>query len=614
MGKSASKKKWRSWLKFATVVLVLLAVRTISRIPRTGWSVGDLTDGDRTSHDLGQLVARAQDVESVIIISIDTLRADHLGCYGYSRDTSPNLDALAAESILFNHAVTPIALTIPAHSSMMTGVNPYQHEVHDNTSSRLGEFNVTLAEVLRDNGFATGAVVGAFALDGRFGLNQGFDTYDDNIDPGEEGSGFLPFSVERKAEEVTGLALAWLAEHAAEKFFLFVHYYDPHDPYQWHKGTDFKFPFIHTSVTDAYDSEIAYTDGYIGRIVQTLKQRGLYDSSLIIVVGDHGEGMMQHRERGHGFFIYHSTVHVPLIVKLPGVSTGVRINEVVGIIDIVPTVCQLLGIAAPQEVEGKNLLASTGKDRDRVIYCESMLPTLYNGQSLLGLVGNRYRYIHTTRPELYDLSKDPHERENLIAKYPDVSAQFEERLLATVGGIENRFGGGDIVLDAEARARLSALGYVGGTAEEDYNLEGTKEDPKDLIGFHDRWEDIFFMIDDEDFAAAKVRVLEAIAERPDFYEWNMCTVAYALLTATDPEVRDVDAAIAIARHGVTITESRDKFSLRALTAAYRAAGRHGEAETTARILDDLLSETKNGTEGPALPSHLSPRKLLNSER
>ena len=614
MAKSPGKRKSRTWPKVVILVIIVLAVRTVCRIPRTGWSVGETRQGAAASETLRQLVAGANDIKSVILISIDTLRADHLGCYGYSRDISPNLDSLAAESLLFNHAITPIALTIPAHSSMMTGTNPYQHQVHDNTSTRLGESSITLAEILKEKGFATGAVIGAFALDARFGLNQGFDSYDDDFEAKDDTLDFLPFSIERKAEDVTRLALGWLDKHQAEEFFLFVHYYDPHDTYHWHEDTGFKYPSVFPSPADCYDSEIAYTDGYVGRIIETLKRKGLYDSTLLIVVGDHGEGLKDHKEGGHGFYIYHSTVHVPLIVKLPGVSTGVRINEVVGIIDIVPTVCELLGIEPPREVEGRNLLAGAPEDEERMIYCESMMPTVYNGQSLLGLVGNRYRYIHTTRPELYDLYRDPRENDDLIDEHPDLAAKFEDRLLATVSGMENRSGDSKIELDAESLARLAALGYVGGATEEDYNLEGTKEDPKDLVEFHEGWEEINLLIENEDFAAAKVQVLEAIAARPDFYDWVMSKVAAALATSKEVEVRDPEAAITIARHGVQITERRDGYSLRALTAAYEAAGRREEAERTARILRDLLAEKEKGTAGPPLPAHHSPRKRFENEK
>ena len=614
MTKSAKPSNRRTLLKFLVLVVCVLSARAWLRIPRTGWSAKDSSRPFAMPEDVRRVVDGDKDIRGIILISIDTLRADHLGCYEYSRNTSPNIDDLAAEGILFNHVVSPIPYTLPAHCSMMTGTNPYYHQVHDNLNFRLDDSNITLAELLKSNGFVTGAIIGAFALDGLFGLDQGFDTYDDDINADEQIAKLSPFTSERKADEVTELAQRWLNENGSEKFFLFVHYYDVHHPYQWHDDTAFKYPFLVPSFKDAYDSEIAYTDGYVGKIIDTLKQRGLYDSSLIVVVGDHGESLTEHKEATHGFFVYHSSIHVPLVVKVPGLSRKVRNNDVVGIIDIVPTICHLLGIEPPEAVEGRSLLADAHQDGQRMIYCESMKPTEYNGQSLLGLAGKRYKYIHTTRPELYDLWDDPHEAENIIDECPEIAARFEARLLSTVTGMDARPGGSKITLDAEARARLAALGYVGGSIETDFDLAGAKEDPKDIIEFHENWEKVYIWISSRNYAKLKAHILDAISERPDFYDSLMSTVAHTLATDTDPEVLDPQAAIAIARHGVAMTESRDWYSLRALTEAYKAAGRSQEAQETARMLRDLTAETASGATVPPLPTHLSPRKRFENEK
>ena len=612
MDRSNKKKNRHTLLKFIIFAVCVLIAQNLLRIPRIRWSAKDSPVGTDAAEGISQAVARTGDIQRIVLISLDTTRADHLGCYGYSRDTSPNLDALAAEGILFNHAVSPMPMTLPAHSTMMTGTNPYYHQVHDNIYSRLGPSSITLAEILKENGFVTGAIIGAFALDKRFGLDQGFDTYDDDIGTENQTSVFQPFSNERPAQEVTTRAQAWLAEHQAEKFFLFVHYYDPHAPYLWHKDTPFKYPFLCQSYNDVYDSEIAYTDRWVGRFIDGLKQLGLYDSTLIIVVGDHGESPGDHQESVHGFFMYHSSIHVPLMIKLPGFSTALRVDEVAGLIDIVPTVCQLLGIDPPAQVEGQDLLANTPRDSDRALYCESLTPTTYNSASLLGLVSSRYKYIHTTRPELYDLCLDPHETDNVLDEHPEIAARFEDRLLMMIGGESDRpSDDSTIPLDEEALARLRALGYVGGEVEKDYDITGAKDDPKDVIGFYERWQQIHLLVEAKQYAKAKDLVLSGIAERPEFCDTLLSTVAYALATDPDPAVRDPEAAIIIARHGVDVTKHRDQYSLKALTAAYRAAGRQEDATRTALILLDLLAEKeKQGSHPGILGGHTADANSL----
>lgn len=592
MKKSSRPKKHRTLLKFLILIVCVLIGQVFWRIPRKGWSAKAASRPSAIPEDVRRAVDGYEDIRHVVLISIDTLRADHLGCYDYSRDTSPNIDALADEGILFNHAISPIPYTLPAHCSMLTGTNPYNHEVHDNLNYHLAGSKTTLAEILKSNGFATGAIIGAFALDGMFGLDQGFDTYDDDISTAEaeQDPEFIPFRSERKADEVTALAETWLARHRAEKFFLFVHYYDPHHAYEWHDDTPYKYPFLLPRSKDGYDSEISYTDRHIAKVLAKLKKMRIYDSSLIIVVGDHGESLTEHHEGTHGFFIYHSSVHVPLIVKLPGLSTGVRINDVVGIIDIVPTICHLLGIEPPEAVEGRNLFSDKGQDTGRALFCESMKATEYNGQSLLGLVGSRYKYIHTTRPELYDLWKDPRETENIIAERPEIAAQFETRLLATVSGIDSSQSGGRAELSEEARLRLETLGYVGGGSEADFSLGGSKEDPKDLIEFHENWERLYVWLNVRNYAKIKAHILDVISQRPDFYDSLMSNVALVLATDEDPEIRDPETAIVIAQHGAELTEYRDGHSLQALTAAYKAAGRVREANKYARMLLDLAAE------------------------
>jgi arylsulfatase A-like enzyme len=273
-------------------------------------------------------------IRNVLLISIDTCRADYLGCYGYQDKTTPNIDAIARQSIVFENVISPVPLTLPAHASLLTGTIPPYHGVHDNFDYWLDDSHVTLAEILKGHGFATGAVVSAFVLDSKFGTGQGFDSY--YHDFGEEPGGGR--ADERKGQEVSNLAVQWLEKHKSDRFFLFVHYYDPHAPYLPPE------PFASEFSDNLYAGEIAYTDYCIEQVIKKLKEFGLFDSTLVVITSDHGEMLGEHGEDGHGYFIYQSAIKVPLIVKLPGKHTSRVVGQLAGLIDIVPTICSLLGV------------------------------------------------------------------------------------------------------------------------------------------------------------------------------------------------------------------------------------------------------------------------------
>ena len=252
-------------------------------------------------------ISPGQGIRHIILISIDTCRADYLSCYGYKSKTTPNIDALAAEGVLFENAISPVPQTLPAHSSMFTGTIPPYHGVHDNEGYRLDESNVTLAEILTDAGFTTGAAISAFPLDSKFGIDQGFESYNDYFETTLEGH---PLE-QRRGGETTDVALDWLKKNKDKRFFFFLHYFDPHQAY------DPPEPFASRFASDLYAGEIAYTDHCIGKVVDKLKELGIYDSTLIIITSDHGEMLGEHGEVTHTYFIYQSAIKVPLIFKLP---------------------------------------------------------------------------------------------------------------------------------------------------------------------------------------------------------------------------------------------------------------------------------------------------------
>lgn len=414
---------------------------------------------------------------NIVLISIDTCRADHLSCYGYGQTTTPHIDALAREGVLFSNVITPVPSTLPAHCSMLTGTTPPFHGVHGNHDYRLPESSVTLAEVLREHGYATAAFVGAFVLHTQFGLAQGFDTYDDRLDGQADGP---DIDSERRADAVTDSALAWLAEHTDERFFMFLHYYDPHAPYEPPE------PYASTFAGNAYAGEIAYTDAQVGRFVEELKRRGLYESTTIIVTADHGEGLGDHGEAWHDYFIYHSTTKVPLLVRSPGAERGARIEETVALVDLMPTVLGTAGLEPPPGVQGEDLSpVLAGRSRPhpkRYIYSESLTPTAYECGALLGLETGEYTYIHTIKPELYDLVRDPGQTTNVVDRYPDLARSFRERLRGMLEAqVIARGDEARLALDRRSVERLEALGYIGGALREPVSLDMEGEDPKDFV-------------------------------------------------------------------------------------------------------------------------------------
>ncbi|RMF85307.1 MAG: hypothetical protein D6744_01615, partial [Planctomycetota bacterium] len=361
---------------------------------------------------------------SVLLISMDTTRADHLGCYGHPANPTPNIDAVAKQGALFEHCYSPAPITLPSHSSMFTSTLPFVHGVRDNGVYRLRPENLTITEVLKQQGYATAAVVGAFVLDRAFGLSQGFDEYDDvrRVDVGGTDRSRI-----RDADEVTDRALALLEKIGSQRFFLFVHYFDPHERYEPPPRWAGKFD-------DPYLEEIAFVDEQIGRLLAGLEKAGLSDRTLVVITADHGEGRGDHDESTHGYFVYDSTLRVPLILRAPrGVPAGRRISAQVRLIDLAPTILELTGAGRLPQAQGASFVSLlqgvvTG-DVPRPSYGESFFPRTYlKFSQLRSLRADGWKFIHADPPELYHVVEDPGETRNLASENVERVKQMRSAL------------------------------------------------------------------------------------------------------------------------------------------------------------------------------------------
>jgi arylsulfatase A-like enzyme/Tfp pilus assembly protein PilF len=423
---------------------------------------------------------------NVILITLDTTRADHLGCYGNREARTPVIDDLARNGVLFAQAASPAPLTLPAHCSIMTGLYPTNHGVRLNGTNALSQQQTTLAEALAGKGYETGAFLGAFVLDGRWGLNQGFGTYDDRFDLKKFKQIDLA-GVQRPANEVMDAALDWLDRHKTAPFFAWVHLYDPHTPYA--PPEPLGAAFRSRGPAGAYAGEIAFTDQQIGRVTSWLRNAALDQRTIIVVVGDHGEGLGSHGEGTHGFFVYDYALHVPFIVTTPiDELKGVRVGEQVSLVDVFPTVLALTGTAIPSGVHGRSLLPlmfGSASEGDTYAYGESMAPDLQFGWSALhSLRSSRYKYIEAPRPELYDLAADPAETTNVFAQQSTLAFEMARRLDRLMAETSRDAAVPEAAnLDQETLERLAALGYVGTATPAGRTGGGSKAmtDPKDKL-------------------------------------------------------------------------------------------------------------------------------------
>ena len=536
--------------------------------------------------------AAGQTRPNVILITIDTLRADYLGCYGNTRIPTPNLDALAAQGTIFDRAYCQAPMTPPSHASILTGTYPPTHGVRDFTSSGLRAGFPTLASILKRSGYNTAAFVSAYVLDSVWGFNQGFDYYYDHFEP-KEFQGVNPGNVQRKAGETITLANDWLSKKPRTPYFLWVHLFDPHHDYNPPE------PFHSRYASDLYGGEVAYADHELGRLFDALRANGDWDRSLIVAVSDHGEGRGEHEEYEHGFFLYEATLRIPLIVKLPKGATkqAPRIRDVVASVDIAPTIVQVAQAQADRQVpmQGRGLLAQVlgkGGASASIAYGETLYPrTTFGWSELAAFVEGNFKYIEAPSPELYDLVADPEEQSNLYATRRAMADGLRQKLNLARSRMANQTGAASST-DSERIEALRALGYVAVSVpiKQGPGQPGLA-DPKDKIG---QFNKVLLALQATDAGAlSKSSALlgEVIREEPGLF------IAHYSLGVNKLKSGEFQAALEDFERARDLNPSFELTELNRATALARL----GRGDEAAAILQALVKEN---------PARLNPRRQL----
>jgi arylsulfatase A-like enzyme/tetratricopeptide (TPR) repeat protein len=516
---------------------------------------------------------------NLILVTLDTLRADHLGAYGYGPIETPEIDRFASEGVRFEEVASPVPITLPAHTSILTGQIPPHHGVRNNGTFRLDESAVTLAEVLSEAGYATGGFIGAFVLDSRFGTAQGFDAYTDFREAEAESAATPILEIERRGEDVVEEATAWMRIQS-RPFFAWIHLYDPHSPYEPPE------PFAGRYPGRPYDGEIAYTDHVLGQLRRQIEQMGNGDDTLVVILADHGEGLGEHGETWHTYFVYDSTVKVPLILWAPGsLPAGIVVQGQASLVDVLPTSLSLLGIADPA-AEARDGVDLRPMIVDPVAvghpaYTESLVPFLNFGWSeLRGLRAAGWKYISAPRPELYDLRDDPGETESLLESEPRRGAELRAALDTIASGDDvQAVASGQQGTDPATLERLRSLGYVGGggTVPDLRHV-----DPKDKIAVYEAFNDAIDAVVElelqERWTEAERKLIGAdnVAPNHFFVRFHLGKVALAQ--------GQVDRAIEILEGALELNPSYS-LSFVELARAYEAAG---EVERAADLLREAM--------------------------
>jgi arylsulfatase A-like enzyme/Flp pilus assembly protein TadD len=505
---------------------------------------------------------------NLMVITLDTMRADRIGVYGYTNAQTPNLDQLAANGIMFENCRTPAPLTLPAHCSIFTGRYPQGHRVRDNGTFFLDEAEITLAEKMKAQGHQTSAVIASFVLLSKFGLSQGFDLYDDSLNIDQL---ITSFDSEIKADQVYAKFSKWLkkylkhlanSQQEKEKFFAWIHFYDPHTPYEPPDRYKEKFG---SHLEGLYNGEVAFTDLYVGKIIADLESADLINQTLIIIVGDHGEAFGEHNEFGHSFFCYEENLRVPLVFYNPRLfSKPQRIKNRVNLVDIMPTVLEMYGQEIPETIHGKsftNLLTGEKDENQRTFYIESMHGKEEMGWApLTGIIQDRYKYISLPEPELYDLANDSKEKENLFWKKNQVARSLDKELMnlvktyslpnaASPGSSQRR------ALTQTDKQHLQSLGYISAFSGKDKT--DTNIDPKKGILLKNQLREIEKEIDAGRLDQAESHLQDLVGKNPQ----QVMPQYFGMLNTIYKKKNDIDRVIAAWKKAIETFPRNDHFKI-----------------------------------------------------
>jgi choline-sulfatase len=552
-------------------------------------------------------VPTAPSPRHVVVVTIDTLRADRLGCYGARDVATPNIDRLAREGAMAIEATVPAPITRPSHVSIFTGLDPAQHGIRDNISRALAPDVPTLAEAFKAAGFETAGFVSSIVLSAQSGLGRGFDEFSDRFDLGSDANDEARFLdiLEKRGDVAVAGAIAWLERHAQARTFVWVHLYDPHAPY------DPPEPYASRYANQPYDGEVAWSDELVGRLDAALTRLGIRDRTLMALTSDHGEALGEHGELVHGFFLYQATLRVPLLLRGPGIRPGTRIPAVARSVDLFPTLLELSNVPAPKSTHvlaGRSLASATRGGAatldEAPAFAESLTPRIHYGWSDLRSVRDgRWKFIRAPRSELYDLDRDPGEQHNLIQDEPARARALQAALdrhlrseeLATSAGAAKS---GDV--PAELVEKLSALGYAAGSAPD---RAASGADPKDKIEDYKILNAVLHegltLLRDRDFASAAARFRTLSSRGIDSFEshyyygqalvglqqWRAAAAeferaiprlpgfaaSYLMLAECELAAQDRKAAIEALRRGVKAIPKEPRLHRR-LGDLYRGAG------------------------------------------
>ena len=528
---------------------------------------------------------------NLLLITLDTTRADHIGCYGWTNALTPALDRLAAEGVLFENAYATVPLTLPSHSTIMTGLLPPEHGLRVNGVRRLSPSAVTLARVFASNGYRTAAFIASTVIEAKYGLNQGFEVYDDRIPPRVIEGREANYS-SRPGDQVADAALGWLRANRGKPFFCWVHLYDPHAPYEAHTN-EFGARFEQSP----YDGDIAFADRQVGRVLDELRAAGTLDRTIVAVTADHGESLPSdfvfEPHPHHGFLFYQSAMHVPLIVRGAGARQGTRIREEVSHVDLYPTLLELAHVRGPYNGFGKSLvrLMKGGSRAPESCYGEAELATSFGWSGIRCLVRDGIKYIRSPKPEFYDLKADPEERVNLAGTEP-VRIKEAESLLREMESRVQTLDAPTVRLSAEDRRRLESLGYAIGQSGPRSGAATAGRDIKDMLPLIFKRNDALAFDMKDDYEKAAEVWSEVARQSPETFQFGN-SFGCALVNAG----RAADA----------VTEfERVKAEMEKGGTATEAQGEEYGASTYVSVLNNLaFALTQSGKAADALPLALN---------